>query len=246
MKKFLLSLILMTFVGYVSAQSFSFKHEGEAIEPGTYEVVGDVDPISLDIAFELTVVNLTDNIITVKCDRAVLEQTPGISSSTCTNESCYGPMQFSTPFDILPNSEAEVSSHFIPAYDDNGDFVEGSFAKVQYSFYENEGDEPMIFVINFKYTTVSVNDYADTKIFSNAYPNPAKSMVSFDYDMPANTQSASVAIYNMMGQEVIRQDLSIGGSRIDMNVSDLTDGVYFYSLIINNQVIKTNKLVVSK
>ena len=52
--------------------------------------------------------------------------------------------------------------------------------------------------------------------------------------------------FNMMGQEVIRQDVNVGGSRMSINVSDLTDGVYFYSLIVNNQTVKTNKLVVSK
>jgi hypothetical protein len=64
--------------------------------------------------------------------------------------------------------------------------------------------------------------------------------------MPFDAQSASVAIYNMMGQEVIRQDVNVGSSRLNINVSDLTDGVYFYSLIVNNQAVKTNKLVISK
>ena len=41
-----------------------------------------------------------------------------------------------------------------------------------------------------------------SNVFSNAYPNPARDVVSFDYNMPFNAQSASVAIYNMMGQEV--------------------------------------------
>ena len=50
----------------------------------------------------------------------------------------------------------------------------------------------------------------------------------------------------MMVQDVIRQNLSVSGSRLDINVSDLTDGVYFYSLIVNNQAVKTNKLVISK
>ena len=117
---------------------------------------------------------------------------------------------------------------------------------VELSFFENIDDEPIVFTVKFICDDVSVNDYTDNKIFSNAYPNPAKNMVSFDYNMPNDVQTASIAIYNMMGQEVLKQDLNIGGSRLDVNVSDLTDGVYFYSLIVNNQAVKTNKLVVSK
>ena len=48
----------------------------------------------------------------------------------------------------------------------------------------------------------------------------------------------------MMGQEVVRQD--INDSHVSINVSDLTDGIYFYSLIVNNETVKTNKLVVRK
>ena len=245
MKKFLLSLIMMAFAGYVSAQSFTFEHNGEAIEPGTYNIEGDVDPELWEMKFACEVINLTDRTINVKCDRVILEQShEGSSTSTCFGE-CAAPFIDNTTSDILANSSIEFSVHFTPAYDGNS-LVEGSSLKVQYSFYENEGDEPAVFVFNFTYTTVSVNDYTDNKVFSNAYPNPAKNMVSFDYNMPNNVQTASVAIYNMMGQEVLRQDLNIGGSRLDVNVSDLTDGVYFYSLIVNNQAVKTNKLVVSK
>ena len=50
----------------------------------------------------------------------------------------------------------------------------------------------------------------------------------------------------MMGQEVVRQNLNLGGSRADINVSNLNEGVYFYSLIVNNQTVKTNKFVVSR
>ena len=75
------------------------------------------------------------------------------------------------------------------------------------------------------------------------YPNPASDFVNFDIEMQ-NVQSASIVIYNMMGQEVVRQ--YIKDSHVSINVSDLTDGIYFYSLIVNNETVKTNKLVVRR
>lgn len=245
MKKFLLSLIMMAFAGYVSAQSFTFEHNGETVEPGYYEVIGDIDPNTGDMAFAFNIINLTDNSFRIKCDRVILEKSEIGSVSVCMGVDCFASFVDNTYADIEGGSEKEFSSHFSPL-NDNWEPVEGSFVKVQYSFYVNEGDEPVVLEIYFKYTTASVADYSDNKIFSNAYPNPAKNVVSFDYDMPNDVQTAAVAIYNMMGQEVLRQDLNIGGSRLDVNVSDLTDGVYFYSLIVNNQAVKTNKLVVSK
>ena len=77
-------------------------------------------------------------------------------------------------------------------------------------------------------------------MLSNTYPNPASNFVNFDCEM----QNASVAIYNMMGQEVIRQD--VNDSHVSINISDLTDGIYFYSVIVNGEAVKTSKLVVRK
>ena len=245
MKKFLLSLILMVFAGYASAQSFS------GVPAGTHDVKGDLNEDG-ELKFVFHVSNNTANAITLQCDRVILEKTHDeASNSVCFGDDCFAPFSDKTPAIIPANSEIEFSAHFIPAgtYDDDWNFYpfEGCAMTVQYSFYVNGEDaEPAVVTINFEYTTLSVEDYTDARIFSNAYPNPAKNMVSFDYDMPVNAKTASVAIYNMMGQEVIRQNLNIGGSRLNISVSDLTDGVYFYSLIINNQAVKTNKLVVSK
>lgn len=241
----------MAFAGFASAQSFTFERNGEPLEPGTYDVIGDIDPVAYDMVFSFNVRNITNNNIVIKCDRVILEQSHSDAmypseNNVCT-ESCYPSFMNNIDIELSGNAEVEFAAHFIPAFDDTYTYpLEGSSMKVQYSFYTNTDDEPVVLIVNFKYSTTSVEDYSDNRIFSNAYPNPAKNMVSFNYDMPANVQAASVAIYNMMGQEVLRQDLNIGGSRLDVNVSDLTDGVYFYSLIINNQAVKTNKLVVSK
>ncbi len=92
----------------------------------------------------------------------------------------------------------------------------------------------------------SGTDNVDDVVLSSEigiYPNPANDFVNFDVEMQ-NVQSASIVIYNMMGQEVVRQ--YIKDSHVSINVSDLTDGIYFYSLIVNNETVKTNKLVVRR
>ena len=124
----------------------------------------------------------------------------------------------------------------------------GTEITIAYTFYDARNPEKKYtFTINLKYeSTEAIADFNSVDVFSNAYPNPASSTVSFDYNMPYDVNSASIAIYNMMGQEVVRQNLSIGGSRADINVSDLNEGVYFYSLIVNNKTVKTNKFVVSR
>ena len=44
----------------------------------------------------------------------------------------------------------------------------------------------------------------------------------------------------------MRNEINGMSGKASINVSDLTDGVYFYSLIINGKVEKSNKIVVKK
>ena len=242
MKKFLLSLVLMTFAGYMSAQSLSFKYEGNAVEPGTtIDIVSDIND-SMEIQFDLHVINTTDADINV-----VLEMESDPSNPTqdyfCWG-TCYMPGVLSGSNTVVAGGEGIFNGH-CGFYDTDWNTLPvGSTAKVTYTFYdERNQDVKYSFVVNFKYQPDAVEEI--NTIFSNAYPNPANNTVSFDYEMQ-NANSAAVAIYNMMGQEVVRQDLNLGNSRVDINVSDLNEGVYFYSLIVNNQTVKTNKFVVSR
>lgn len=242
MKKFLLSLVLMTFAGYMSAQSLTFKYEGNAIEPGTtIDLVSDINS-SMEIQFDLHVINATDADINVVCE---MESDPSNPTQDylCWG-SCYMPGVLTANNTVNAGSEGIFNGHcqFVDA--DWNALPVGSEAKVTYTFYdERNPEEKYSFVVNFKYQPAAVEEI--NTVFSNAYPNPANNTVSFNYEMQ-NANSAAVAIYNMMGQEVVRQALNLGNSRVDINVSDLNEGVYFYSLIVNNQTVKTNKFVVSR
>ena len=183
------------------------------------------------------VTNTGDEDVTITCERVVKSEEVG-SNYFCWG-SCYGPQVSQGDLTLVPGIQNIFNAHFgahqdwIP--------IDGAEMTIEYHFYERTG-EHMVFEIYFKYDPDSVEENF-SNMLSNAYPNPASNFVNFDVEMQ-NVQSASIAIYNMMGQEVIRQD--INDSHVSINVSDLTDGVYFYSLIVNNETVKTNKLVISK
>ena len=244
MKKLLLSLILMIFAAQLSAQSLAFKYEGESVEPGTtINIVSDINA-SFEIQFDLDIINTTDADINVV---AQMEDLTNIGSTYLCWGSRYMPGTFEATHPVAAGSEGVFNGHVMFVDADWNTLPIGTEVKMVYTFFdERNPEQTYTFNVNFKYQPESIIDYNSADIFSNAYPNPANNTVSFDYNMPYDVNSASVAIYNMMGQEVVRQDLNLGGSRADINVSDLNEGVYFYSLIVNNQTVKTNKLVVSR
>ena len=243
MKKFLLSLVLLAFAGIASAQTLHFEYEGEHVQPGNFSVIAPINDF-MELAFEMNIINLSDGDLNIVCDRVIKSENVGLNYF-CWG-ACLAPHVDSGSNIAVAGVPSLFSAHFMPL-NENGEAELGMEITIEYTFYdERNPEDKYVFEVYFKHSGVSVVDYNNVEIFSNAYPNPARNVVSFDYNMPFDAQSASVAIYNMMGQEVIRQDVNVGGSRLDINVSDLTDGVYFYSLIVNNQAVKTNKLVISK
>jgi hypothetical protein len=243
MKKFLLSLVLLAFAGMASAQTLFFEYEGEEVQPGSFSVVAPINEM-MELAFEMNITNLSDTDLNIVCERSIKSENVG-SNYFCWG-SCLAPHIDKGSCITNPGVPSLFSAHFMPI-NENWEAVLGMEITIEYTFYdERNPDEKYVFEVYFKHSGESVVDYSSEEIFSNAYPNPARDVVSFDYNMPFDAQSASVAIYNMMGQEVIRQDVNVGSSRLNINVSDLTDGVYFYSLIVNNQAVKTNKLIISK
>lgn len=250
MRKFLLSLVLVALAGFASAQ-ITFErivdHEnvGE-VAPGRYEIIGNVNDMQ-ELDFVTHIINNGDAAVTVTCERTIISITEGAGNNFCFGN-CFPDDVSFTEVTIdpisgidpnMPYYPYEFSAHFKPYDPMTWEMLpEGAELTVQYTFTER-GGEPMTFEFYFRYDTSSVDENV-SKLFSNAYPNPASNFVNFDCEM----QNATIAIYNMMGQEVIRQD--VNDSHVSINISDLTDGIYFYSVIVNGDAVKTSKLVVRK
>ena len=146
----------------------------------------------------------------------------------------------------MPADSTDVfSMHYM--YNNQIEDVLGMEQSMTYYLYEaNNPDDKFIINVIFKYSLYDVENVNDVEVFSNAYPVPAKDVVNFDYNFNSNVNEAYVAIYNMMGQEVMRSEINALQGKASLNVSDLTEGVYFYSLIVNGQTEKSSKLVIKK
>ena len=74
------------------------------------------------------------------------------------------------------------------------------------------------------------------------FPNPTSDYVFVEYSIK---EYAQLEIMDILGNVVRTIDLfESGKERID--VTDLSKGIYFGSLIYNGEIIKTNKLIINK
>jgi hypothetical protein len=81
------------------------------------------------------------------------------------------------------------------------------------------------------------------------YPNPFNPVTKIKFSIP-NNSGVSLVVYDVTGKEVVKllnnYTLNRGNYEYTFNGSDLSSGLYFYSLYVNGVRISTNKMVLVK
>ncbi|MBQ3844925.1 MAG: T9SS type A sorting domain-containing protein [Bacteroidales bacterium] len=243
MKKLLLTLALIVSVLTLSAQKYTVteKATGNVVENGAnYYMYGEGSFKELIAEFIVTA-NEPVNLIGEKEEIQVVENTVNM---LCLG-SCYSPTVYVSPVVPFTTGHSEDFAMHYMAMGEISD-VAGMEQIMKYHLYE-EGDPDNKFTVNvtFKFSLEGIEDNSSVETFSNAYPVPAKDVVNFDYNF-TSSKNAEIAIYNMMGQEVMRNEINGIQGKASVNVSNLADGVYFYSLIVDGKTEKSNKLIIKK
>ncbi len=164
---------------------------------------------------------------------------PETSSFFCWVQ-CYPPTVSVSP-DGLLMAPGDFSNLFSGDYEPNG--IPGE-ASISYVFFD-EDDLSNFSTINVTFDVavgIEENNF-DNVYLSNAYPNPASTVMSLDYDLK-DVNGAKLVVYDLLGSVVKNVEVTDAIGKLKVNVSDLDDGVYFYSLLVKNETVKTQKLVV--
>ena len=92
----------------------------------------------------------------------------------------------------------------------------------------------------------SVSDIDMVRMDQNK-PNPFSESTVITLNIPKESQSASIFIYDMSGKQV--QSLPVserGETNITVYASDLAAGMYIYTLVVDGKVSVTRRMIVSK
>jgi hypothetical protein len=244
MKRTLLLIATVLLVTSLAAQPFILKElNGNDITNDTVDVYGlSTDPY---LAFEIDVTNNTDVARNVVVRKEHLDIPEGVTVVMCWY-SCYSPDTYLTPEPIMvqPN---ETRTEFVEDLYFPGDTFGTYIAKFVFFDLENTRDSSYV-VVKHHIGGVGMEDKspAKTAYISNAYPNPAASTVNFDITLPENVINSKIQISNLLGTIIKVVDIKPQGNRVSVNVSDLKNGVYFYSLTVNNNATITRKFVVNR
>ncbi|TGE13785.1 T9SS type A sorting domain-containing protein [Hymenobacter elongatus] len=121
----------------------------------------------------------------------------------------------------------------------------GTFAYhcTAHAFFDNGSWKGMIGSISVKPVTTAAEARLVMPTLS-VYPNPSKGMVLVSLGQKAG-ESYKLRLSNIIGREVrmvaLKPETDAEG--VPVNLSDLPAGVYFYSLLVNDKVVTTKRLI---
>ena len=78
------------------------------------------------------------------------------------------------------------------------------------------------------------------------YPNPARDFATFDFEIKDSDAQVKVVIRNIIGSEVGQYRFESTERKLQMPVSHLNSGIYFYTLLVNDKNILTRKFMISR
>jgi hypothetical protein len=242
MKKILLLALCFSFYLGISAQSFSLSYSGGPIAPGgTIQVLGN--PTDMVIQAYISVTNNASVAKSVKAKKMINDgdTLAGTDNYFCW-DICYTEFTY-VSFGALSIEPGQTNNNF---YGDYNPLNVPGISKVKYVFFDAESRNDSVAVtVEFNASPASVGDDLISAVkFANAYPNPARNSVSVDYSIPFPVNNVSVVVSNMLGSKVKEISLGDRNGKARIDVTGLMDGIYFYSLVVDNSMLLTRKFVV--
>jgi hypothetical protein len=108
----------------------------------------------------------------------------------------------------------------------------------------------LLFISNSIKSSNKVNSQSETLnqlplLFQNQ-PNPFNGITYIDYFLPINTSNAFIRVIDNNGKLVKAFQINkIGFGQIELDCTNLAEGTYHYSLLVNKQLIDTKKMVIA-
>jgi len=242
MKKFLLIVYFLSigaFVGYSQSLVLIDSVAGQLANDATLLKSGTTG--TGEIVQHIAIKNITASSLDVKAKKSYINVLPGTVNVFCWGI-CVGPNVFDSldPIAIGPGATnfLDFSGHYDP-------FTVSGISTIRYTFYiDGNKDDSVCFNVSYAAYPLGLDDLSPKPALSNAFPNPANSNININYITPSGSKENSVIIRNVLG-EVVKQKLitDISG-KITFTVNDLSDGIYFYSLVANGEITITKKMVI--
>lgn len=202
--------------------------------------VSDVGTGNIDFN-DIRIINFMYDSVDVKVMKMINEgDTVAGSTNAFFWDKQYGPEAYES--DAVTLQSTETFYNFIGQYHANSNNGEST---ITYKIYDvNNPDMSGTITVNYDVQGLGLNDYSELAEITDAYPNPADHKVNFGVYLKDKTADVRIVLRNLLGSDV--KEIKVSGliDQASINTSDLAEGLYVYSLVINEVVQTTKKLII--
>jgi len=197
--------------------------------------------INMDIMpIDLRIKNTTDQDLSLLVTRIMNNEVPLTSNAFCFGVLCYASTTdtSTTAMILTPGKDTTFLGDYYPS-------LQSGLTSITYKFFVPGGHSTVAaqVTVNFLVSPMGFGEDINNYEFSGAFPNPASSSASFEYYIP-NGSLGSIVVRNLLGSVVCEVKLEKSQGRSTIYTNELKEGVYFYSLILDNKAVVTKKLVI--
>lgn len=92
----------------------------------------------------------------------------------------------------------------------------------------------------------STTETIEATLYQNN-PNPFTEATIISYIVPVEAQQASIYIYNMLGEQLSKYDISaFGDGNVTISANELYAGTFLYSLVVDGKLIDTKQMIITQ
>lgn len=204
--------------------------------------ISTADPYKT-IEFHFGVKNNTyAELMNLHVHREAIQTVKDSATSICSGDLCYPFWIYTTP-DPVSLAPAATYSEFKLSYTPEG--KSGThIVKLEIFDSITDAEKPKYSFIRLE-ILVSPQAVAEDKMFfANPSPNPASGLTSIEYNIPGAHNNAEIYVRNVLGSLVMRKPVDVNDGKVNIDVSQWTAGVYFYSFVIDGKVAQSKRLIV--
>jgi hypothetical protein len=240
MKKLLFIIVCMHLsTTFLFAQNLKIYRNGNLLTNN--QIIDTNCGLTELVNLPLHVKNISSATINVKLKKIENSLVAGSENAFCYAGQCYSPATMvSLNYSEIPANTIDTT--FVADYNANGG---SGTSNIRYVFFNTANPSDTVSVIVRYNSAVGINNISASDVFfSDIYPNPSSNTANINYSLPKNTTSARISIRNILGASITDLELNDLSGKKTINTNELNDGIYFYSLIVNEKVFYTRKLVV--
>jgi Secretion system C-terminal sorting domain len=230
----LVSFVLLTVLSHAQVDILLVSDPGNTYNGDTVTVITNSTSKTLYMECK----NTSGAAFDMQFRRVIMSSTATFTDQFCDNQLCY-PLATQGNDWTAPNPNPindTDTSDMKPVYD----ITAGGAIHIRYYVLDGSNGNAMVDSVDVMVTAGL--SFEETSYEISAYPNPATDV--FNMNVVTNGNQLQVKLYNVLGEAILSTNLTDGANKLD--VGNLTNGVYFYSVIKNNKAVETKKLIIRK